>query len=73
MINCRLKIPDVIGNYNSLSTQTQGTISKEISQNVLEKMLRLYIRVRSIFLPSMLILRKYCNQRQQIKRVLGQI
>ena len=52
IINYLLKNPDVISNYNSFSTQTQGTISKEISKNVLEKMLRLYIRV------------KYCNQEQ---------
>ena len=47
IINYLLKNLDVISNYNSFSTQTQGTISKEISKNVLEKMLRLYIRVRS--------------------------
>ena len=29
--------------YNSFSTPTQGNISKEISKNVLEKMVRLYI------------------------------
>ena len=29
--------------YNSFSTRTQGNISKEISKNVLEKMVRLYI------------------------------
>ena len=47
IISYLLKNPDAISNYNSFSTQTQGTISKEISKNVLEKMSRLYIRVRS--------------------------
>ena len=41
-----LKNLDVISNYNSFSTQIQGTISKETSKNVLEKMLRLYIYIR---------------------------
>ena len=70
IINYLLKNPDVISNYNSFSTQTQGTISKEISKNVLEKMLRLYIRVRSFSYAKDV---NYCNQEQQIKRVSGQI
>ena len=41
------KHPDVISNYNSFSTQTQGSISKEISKNVFEKMFRLYIQGKS--------------------------
>ena len=47
IINYLVKNPDVVSNCNSFSTQTNGTISKEISKNVLEKMLRLYIRVKS--------------------------
>ena len=43
IIHYLLKNPDIVSNYNSFSTQTQGTISKEISKNVLEKMLRPYI------------------------------
>ena len=46
IINYLLKNPDLISNYNSFSTQTQGSISNKISKNVLEKILRLYVRVR---------------------------
>ena len=46
IINYLLKNPDVISNYNSFRIQTQGSISNKISKNVLERFLRLYVRVR---------------------------
>ena len=69
-INCVLKNPDVISNYNSFSTQTQGTISKETSQNVLEKMLRLYIRVRSFSYAKDVNFKKILQSRTTDKKSL---
>ena len=71
IINYLLKNPDVISNYNSFSTQAQGTISKEISKNVLEKMLRLYIRVRSFSYAKDVNFKKILQSRTTDKKSLG--
>ena len=70
IINYLPKYPDVISNYNSFSTQTEGTISKEISKNVLEKMLRLYIRVRSFSCAKDVNFKKILQSRTTDKKSL---
>ena len=70
IINYLLKNPDIISNYNSFSTQSQGTISKEISKNVLEKMLRLYIRVRSFSYVKDVNFKKILQSRTTDKKSL---
>ena len=70
IINYLPKNPDVISNYNSFSTQTEGTISKEISKNVLEKMLRLYIRVRSFSYAKDVNFKKILQSRTTDKKSL---
>ena len=64
------KSPDVISNYNSFSTQTQGTISKEIPKNVLEKMVTLYIRVRSFSYAKDVKFKKILQSRTTNKKSL---
>ena len=70
IINYLLKNLDIISNYNPFSAQTQGTISKEISKNVLEKMLRLYIRVRSFSYVTDVNFKKILQSRTTDKKSL---
>ena len=70
IINYLPKYPDVISNYNSFSTQTEGTISKEIPKNVLEKMVTLYIRVRSFSYAKDVKFKKILQSRTTDKKSL---
>ena len=73
IISYLLKNPDAISNYNSFSTQLKVPFQKKYLKMCWKKCQDFIYELDHFLMRRMLILRKYCNQERQIKRVLEQI